>query len=395
MLSDKENLNKSNKNDDIGGESTEFRVNLIRNDKLTFLNRLNEIRENYNVEFMDNKYRGLSFIHNWKCLQCNNIYKTTYYHISHYEYKCPVCFPNELNMNLDILKIVKDILPNETIIENSTDIIPNHLIDIYIPSKNLAIHYNRIYLVEEGKVGKSFLIDKTNACDEKGIRLIHIYEDEWLFKQEIVINRLKRIIGVFDEVIKVHARKCKIYEINPSIKNDFLNKYHIQGSDNAILKLGAFYNKKLIAVMTFSKGSIAKGSKTTSGTWELNRFAIHSEFQANGIASKLLMHFKRNYEWTEIFSYADRRWSTGDVYKKLGFEFVYMTEENYWYLIDFKRKHRFALRKRSDEPKDVTEIELRMLEGYVRVFDSGNVKFGMANNGEYVYKKKENNLLSF
>jgi len=128
--------------------------------------------------------------------------------------------------------------------------------------------------------------------------------------------------------------------------------------------------------MTFSHGSLAKGVKKQDPLiWELNRFCTHLEFVISGIAGKLLEHFKKNYNWKEIFSYADRRWSNGNLYEKLGFELIASTQPNYWYVRNIERIHRFALRKRPDEPKDIPEHLLRLEEGYTRIWDCGNLKF--------------------
>jgi len=133
--------------------------------------------------------------------------------------------------------------------------------------------------------------------------------------------------------------------------------------------------------MTFSKGNIAKGSKPKGDIWELNRFCSDYNYHIPGIASKLLTYFKRNYVWKEIFSYADRRWSTGNLYYKLGFTLDSTTRPNYWYVKGLKRIHRFNLRKRPDEPKEIPEWVLRQSEGYVRVWDCGNYKFRLTKGG--------------
>ena len=217
-------------------------------------------------------------------------------------------------------------------------------------------------------------------CEKQNIQLIHIFEDEWVLKQEIIKSRLKQILGV-NNSIRIHARKCIIKEISPKVKNKFLEEYHIQGKDNSVIKLGAFYNNELISVMTFSHGSISKGSKNINDIWELNRFCSNLNYHVPGIASKLLSHFKRNYEWKEIFSYADRRWSEGNVYFQLGFELEHITKPNYWYIKNGLRIHRFNLRKKPDEPKDIPEWILRAKEGYHRIYDCGHYKF-VIRNGE-------------
>jgi len=131
--------------------------------------------------------------------------------------------------------------------------------------------------------------------------------------------------------------------------------------------------------MTFSKGNISKGFKTFEGLWELNRFCSNPKYHIPGIASKLLKYFQRNYEWKEIFSYADKRWSNGNLYTKLGFEYVSDTKPNYWYIKDIKRIHRFNLRKTENDPKDISEKLLRLNEGYNVIWDCGNLKYSLKN----------------
>jgi len=135
--------------------------------------------------------------------------------------------------------------------------------------------------------------------------------------------------------------------------------------------------------MTFSKPSLSKGqSSYDEGIWELSRFCSKLNYKVIGVASKLLSYFKKNYDWIQIFSYADRRWSTGNLYTQIGFKLVGNTKPNYWYFANgsIERYHRFALRKKSDEPKDITEWELRKAQGWNRIWDCGNLKYVMYNN---------------
>ena len=134
--------------------------------------------------------------------------------------------------------------------------------------------------------------------------------------------------------------------------------------------------------MTFSKGSISKGGNPLdSGSWELVRFSVKQGYSIVGIASKLLTHFQRNYVWGRIYSFADLRWSEGDVYNKMGFSKDYQIPPSYWYVdcYNIQRFHRYNMRKRKDEPKDIPERVLREQEGYLRIWDCGILKFSMHN----------------
>jgi hypothetical protein len=218
----------------------------------------------------------------------------------------------------------------------------------------------------------------------KGCKLITIFDDEWIKKNDIVKNRLKHILV---KESNLYARNCDIREISNKEAKDFVDKIHIQGYVSCAIKLGAFHKDTLVAVMTFAKGSISKGNTTKEDVFELSRFCV--EPTVVGIASKLLKYFQRNYYYNEIFSYADRRWSDGNLYRQIGFNFVSYTQPNYFYFKvggEIKRFHRYNFRK--DKIKHLatvegqTEWEIMQETGWDRIFDCGNIKLNIINTGD-------------
>jgi hypothetical protein len=187
--------------------------------------------------------------------------------------------------------------------------------------------------------------------------------------------------------ITIHARKCQIKTVSTKDRNALLNNHHVQGGDNSQIAYGAYYGDKLVAVMTFSspRTGLGKTTKPTLGTFELVRFCTDTNYRIPGIASKLLTHFQRNHEWSEIYSYADRRWSAGNMYYKLGFVLERINPTAYWYMIDNKRKHRWAYRKdiiKNTLPNydpTLTEYQNMQNHGFYRVYDCGTLKFVMKN----------------
>ena len=289
--------------------------------------------------------------------------------------RCPKC--NNVGTSKqeqDFAVFIKSIIGD--IIERDRQLIKPKELDIVIPSKKIAIEYCGLYWHSElaGK-DRKYHLNKLEACEKKGYRLITIFEDEWLFKKEIVKGRLRNILSTNDS-ISVHARKCNIEKISVDKARSFCNTNHLQGYGNSSIKLGAFHNGELVSVMTFSKPSIAKGCKfKKNDLFELNRFCSKVGYNIVGGASKLLKYFERNYKCDKLFSYADRRWSDGNLYEKLGFNFISNTQPNYWYIKDQKRIHRFSLRKKKDEPKDRTEWQIRQSQGWDRIWDCGNLKY--------------------
>lgn len=255
-------------------------------------------------------------------------------------------------------------------------------LDIYIPSKNLAIEFNGIYWHSElaGK-NRQYHLDKLLMCQEKNINLIQIFENELINSPKIVFSRLKNILGL--NSYSVFARKCLIKEINCSLKSKFVNKYHLQGDTNSLINLGLFYKNRLVSVMTFCKLRKALGNKKTiNNFYELLRFCSISNFNIIGGASKLLSYFENKYQPKSIISYADLRWSTGKLYKILGFKFIHNSKPNYWYFENIdKLYHRFNFRKqvlnkklKSFDPK-LSEWKNMKNNGWNRIWDCGNMVF--------------------
>ena len=130
--------------------------------------------------------------------------------------------------------------------------------------------------------------------------------------------------------IKLGARQCNICLISSSESNKFLNKYHIQGEDTSKIRIG-LKNKQneLVALMTFKKSRFNKNYQ-----WELIRYSTKSEYLVQGGASKLLNYFVKNYNPDSIITYADRSWSIGNMYNKIGFTHLKNTIPGYFYVKD-------------------------------------------------------------
>lgn len=217
---------------------------------------------------------------------------------------------------------------------------------------------------------------------------IVLFEDELIDNRTLIFRKLKHYAQKSDLGEKIHARQCEIKRCSATEKRALLNENHVQGDDNAPLCYGAYYNGTLVAVMTFSKPRVAVGHKRGNydGMWELSRFCTDVRYRIPGIASKLLKHFQRNNEWKEIYSYADKRWSVGNMYHALGFTLTADNPPGYFYVVDGKRKHRWNYRKdilKNTLPNydaSLTEYQNMENHGFWRVWDCGTLKFTLLAN---------------
>ena len=101
-----------------------------------------------------------------------------------------------------------DKLRNFDIISNDRKILNGKELDVYIPSNNLAIEINGLYWHSDVFKDKDYHINKTKLCQSKGVKLIHIFEDEWLNHKDIVISIINNRLGVTTN--KMYARKCEV-----------------------------------------------------------------------------------------------------------------------------------------------------------------------------------------
>ena len=160
----------------------------------------------------------------------------------------------------------------------------------------------------------------------------------------------------------------------------FLNKNHIQGKINSNLNFGLYYQNELVSLMTFGQLRKNLGGKPTLGSYELLRFCNKLNTNIIGGASKLFKYFLKEMLPNEITSYADIRWSDGNLYKTLGFEYVHSSSPNYFYIINECRKNRFGFRKdilisKYGCPKEMSEHEFCYSNQWYRIYDCGSMKF--------------------
>lgn len=306
-----------------------------------------------------------------KCAK-GHIHTQNVYNIINDSTNCPSCFSaNGISIGeLELLTFIKRIYSGN-IVEHSRCLLDDAKeIDIFIPGLRLAFEYNGTWFHREDKVGKEYHLNKTEQMlKNHNTQLIHIYEDEWINKKEIVKSRISSMFG---GSFKIHARKCILKEID--FPKEFLEENHLQGAGSPTgINYGLYFNNELVQVMTFSKPRFTNGFD-----YELVRLCGLTGINIVGGSSKLFKHFISAHIGS-IISYSDRRWSQGSVYKLLGFNKVNTTSPGYRYYKKLNSYSRFKFQKAKlkDLFPDVyddklTEPEIAKLAGFHRVFDCGN-----------------------
>lgn len=271
----------------------------------------------------------------------------------------------------EVVEFVKSIT-SENIVENDRDILGGKELDIYIPTKNLAIEFNGIYWHNELNVPDDYHVSKTNICNEKNIRLLHFTDYEWNYKKEICKSIICSALNIYKE--KIFARKCIIKEIVSKDYKNFLTENHIHGAVNSKYKYGLFYNNELVQVVGLGK------SRYEKDIIELHRMVTKNNTQVIGGFSKLLKNVMEKENIREIISYIDKSLFTGIGYEKLGFKLVSSTKPNYRYEHKNQLYSRLDFQKHKLKDKltiyddNLTEHENMLNNKYYRIYDCGNYK---------------------
>lgn len=260
-------------------------------------------------------------------------------------------------------------------------------LDIYVPSKKVAFEFNGLrWHCEKFNKDRMYHLTKKEVCKKKGITLYHIFEDEYLYHKEALFSKIERKLGIGNGIQKIGARKCSVLEIDNEKAKKFLDRNHIQGHTKATVYLGAVNDGKLLAVMSFTREK--------EGKWNLVRFASDIDFIVQGIASKLFVHFLRNYDVNEVKTFLDRRWEddmNDNVYTKIGFVLSEIQKPDYRYTNGHGvRLHKFGFRKQKLLKKypniglisSMTEKQMTEKLGYYRIWDCGLVKYVYYNSNK-------------
>lgn len=251
--------------------------------------------------------------------------------------------------------------------------------DIFVPSLNLAVEYHGL-VWHSTKFAKDPRRDykKHLEAEASGVRVIHIYSDEWLTKRPVVERLLLSATGKLE---KVHARKTKVVKMGGGAARKFLLDNHLQGFTTSSINLGLELDGALVACMSFSVARSVRGNRDR-GLWELQRYA--ATCTVVGGASKLLNAFLSMQPCHTLISYSDNRAFSGNMYKVLGFSLVSASPPDYWYVsssIKDGRQHKsgfqrkFLPRRLKVFNQSLSEAENCHANGWYQLFDCGKKKW--------------------
>jgi len=199
------------------------------------------------------------------------------------------------------------------------------------------------------------------------------------------INKLK-----FINQIRINARDCIIKIINNIEKNNFLNMYHIQGTDKSQILYGAFHNEILIAVMTFDNVKGMNGG-IKNNEFDMSRFSVKSGHIVVGIFNKILKKFINDYKPSKIISFGDLNFMNRDnnIYENNSFKIIKNIQPDFKILIINRNElyHKFTYGYKFFKNKNINiETKNNIKNNSFRVWNCGKLKFELyINDGNVVF----------
>ena len=234
-------------------------------------------------------------------------------------------------------------------------------IDIWAPERRVGVEYHGGFWHTKARVGNKHR-EKWERAEEAGIRLIQMFDFEWLERREAAENRLR---AIFEPSKPIAARACELRPLSAVDANAFFKRHHTQGACvRPRASYGLWHGGVLVAAMSFGVG------RFSADAWELLRYA--SVGRVAGGFARLFTAFLREHKPDDIVSYCDLRWGNGAVYAANGFVLDGVTAPDYWYVSKARRVSRYAAQHR---PKGQTEREWAEEHGYEKVLGVGHQRW--------------------
>lgn len=234
----------------------------------------------------------------------------------------------EIEMREFLQKYVELNHSNRSILDKKAEL------DIFVPKLKTAIEFNGIYFHSDKFQESNYHLNKTQQCQEKGIKLVHIFDDEWIKSKDKVKSLLLEAIGKTENIISIE--NCKVKVVNKDRYKLFLEINYLEDFVEAENIFGLYYKNELVSL-------ISEKNKELLFVNKLNTI-VDKGFE------KLLENFKGDYT-TKV----DLRWGYGEREKALGFEVIEQTPPAYFFTKGQVR----------------TKKEIK---GYNKIYDCGTLK---------------------
>lgn len=227
---------------------------------------------------------------------------------------------------------------------------------IEINSQVLFIKQAEIYLVLHPYYLEQKKIDLTSLDQQK--KCIHIYQDQWFNQKEIIVSRIKNLLGLSH---KIAARLCIFEKISKPIAASFFKENHLLGSCHVSNNYGLVFKGNLVLVASFSKSRVMVDGEVYYRSYELVRLASLKNHIVVGGVHKILQNFIKLKNAVHIMTYIDLNFGDGKSFEKFGFKKMGSAQLQGFYLNPNKHER---ISVKNYQLNDTLKTELIYIEEY-------------------------------
>lgn len=284
----------------------------------------------------------------------------------------------------EIIYEMKRRCPGIRIIQNDHSVLSKKEIDIYLPEQEIGIEYNGLQWHTEWAAGrkKSYHIGKTTEALLKNVKLIHVFESDYVKSPSKIIDSLIHKANLDNSKPKIYARKCKVKEISYKKAKKWASE-HNWNLKPSLCSLALCSDNIIFAIMTFSR---VKGND-----WELLDYLSNPDYIVSGTASKLFCHFVRKYKPNTVKTSVSIEYTPdkeNNVFTKIGFRFIEQTSPDYGYfkrsagpIIQDKDAIIQQVTEKYGNKKNKSETQIAKQMGYDRIWNCGKYVYLWKNDG--------------
>lgn len=289
--------------------------------------------------------------------------------------RCWNCTPAGSATQGQIDQFVRSVVGGQNVITNDRKTFAGKLeLDIFVPSHGFAIEYNGLYWHSILFKSKIYHANKTQSCVDKNIRLLHVFQDDWMNNRRIVESTIMHRLG--KTPTKIGARKCTVVRLPRAERKKFFNENHLDGDVACRIAWGLKYNDQIVCAISLRQPV----HKKYAGMLEIARSATKTFVSVPGGLSRLVrvaIGYARENAMSNIITYVDTRLSgTNRSYEQAGFKYVSSTSPRFWWTDFTNRYDRFKYR--ANKSLGLTEAQVAEQAGVVKIWGCSNLVYSLA-----------------
>ncbi len=227
---------------------------------------------------------------------------------------------------------------------------------IEINSYVLFIKQAEIYLILHPYYLDQKQLDITSFDQQK--KCIHIYQDQWFNQKDIIVSRIKNLLGLSQ---KIAARLCTFEKITKPNAASFFAENHLLGPCHVSNNYGLVYKGNLVLVASFSKSRVMIDGQVYYRSYELVRLASLKNFIVVGGMHKILQNFIKLKNVVHLMTYIDLNFGDGKSFEKFGFKKIGSAQLQGFYLNPIKQER---ITVKNYQLIDTLKTELIHIEEY-------------------------------